>query len=298
MPIQKIKPRAPEEWELRVIIWCAQNIPKDVDFGGLSDPQVICQLGEDRQETDTHFRAKNGKASWNWRLKFPVTMSSSMKFQRLQVQMWDKDLLTSNDMIGEATLKLDQWFHRVYRRRQKLPNYWDAEADPQIKPYERGGSWFDSLSDAVEGFSAGSPLLGGQQEDDPQLESCKFCIPLHDNNRDLDGPELSKGDKAFKENPPVVVMSLQLVPGFMIDKLPAGQGRSDPNVNPVLPKPVGRLRFTLNPISMLFQLVGPEVARKICAFLAKLLCCAICVLLTYYTVPVVIGNVVSQPFTG
>ena len=48
--------------------------------------QVICQLGEQRLETDTHFRAKNGKASWNWRLKFPVTLTSSMKYQRLNVQ--------------------------------------------------------------------------------------------------------------------------------------------------------------------------------------------------------------------
>ena len=40
VPVQDIKPRPPEEWELRVIIWSADRIPKDVDFGGLADAQV------------------------------------------------------------------------------------------------------------------------------------------------------------------------------------------------------------------------------------------------------------------
>lgn len=43
--------------------------------------------------------------------------------------MVDKDLLSADDMIGEATLDLNQWFRRVYRRSQKLPSYWDAEGD-------------------------------------------------------------------------------------------------------------------------------------------------------------------------
>ena len=57
--------------------------PLDVACLGV---QVVCQLGDQRLETDTHFRAKNGKASWNWRLKFPVTLSANMKYQRLNVQ--------------------------------------------------------------------------------------------------------------------------------------------------------------------------------------------------------------------
>ena len=43
MPVQDIKPRTPEEYELRVIIWNADHIPKDVDFGGLADAHVVCQ---------------------------------------------------------------------------------------------------------------------------------------------------------------------------------------------------------------------------------------------------------------
>jgi hypothetical protein len=222
-------------------------------------------------------------------------------------QLWDKDLISSNDMIGEATLKLDRWFRRVYKRKQKLPNYWDAEGDERVKLYEPGSGMFASLSEALESFSADSPLLGGPEED-PALDSSKWFIPLNDFNRTfvpldedpskMDRSKMTKDDIAFFENPPRIVMSLQLVPKELLEKFPAGDGRSEPNKNPVLPKPVGRLKFTLNPFSLLYQLVGPEVYYKICGLLCKVLCCVICILLAYYTIPVVFGNIVSQPFTS
>ena len=201
-------------------------------------------------------------------------------------------------MIGEATLKLDRWFRRVYRSKQKLPNYWDAEGDTEnVKLFpEEGSGMFSSLTEALESFNADSPLLGGPPED-PALDESKWYIPLNDFNRDT-SDKADKADKEFIKNPPRIVMSLQLVPKAFFEKLPAGDGRSEPNKNPVLPRPVGRLTFTLNPFSLLYQLVGPEVYSKLCNFLVKVLCCAICILIAYYTVPVVFGNIVSQPFTG
>ena len=59
-----------------------------------------------------------------------------------------------------------------------------------------------------------------------------------------------------------------------------------------MPKPTGRLKFTLNPFSMFYQLLGP----KLCARLSGFLCCLVCILLAYYITPVVAGNIVSQPF--
>jgi len=244
--------------------------------------------------TDTHFRAKNGKASFNWRLKYPITLSSAMKYQRLQVQLWDKDLISANDMIGEATLKLDRWFKRVYKRKQKMPNYWDGEGQlPQYDKETKGT--FETLTEAVESLSADSPLLTGREED-PALESSKFWVPLSDFNRDPTSTD--KADKEYFEQPPRIVMSLQLIPKAQAEKIQAGDGRSEPNKNPVMPKPVGRLRFTLNPFSIISQLVGPEICRKLQCILCQILCCALCVLLAYYTVPVVFGNIVSEPFVG
>ena len=126
-----------QEWELRVVVWGGEDLPVwDVDSTGLADWYVSCSFGGSKKQlTDTHFRAKRGKASWNWRFKFPVTLTSSMKYQRLTVQLWDKDLISANDMIGSATLKLDRWFRRVYLRKQKVPNYWDAEGAKEVRTF-------------------------------------------------------------------------------------------------------------------------------------------------------------------
>ncbi len=40
-----------------------------------------------------------------------------------------------------------------------------------------------------------------------------------------------------------VLISLELLPKALADKLPAGLGRGDPNTNPILPPPSGRLKF-------------------------------------------------------
>ena len=76
--------------------------------------------------------------------------------------------------------------------------------------------------------------------------------------------------------------------------LPAGPGRSDPNTNPTLPKPVGRLRFTLNPFVMMFRLLGPKLCRRI----SCVLCSFLCVLVLYYMVPVIFANVVTGNVGG
>lgn len=57
---------------------------------------------------------------------------------------------------------------------------------------------------------------------------------------------------------------------YTADKLPAGFGRNEPNANPKLPKPTGRLKFSLNPFVMGADLCGP----KICA---QITCCLVCI---------------------
>ena len=93
---------------------------------------------------------------------------------------------------------------------------------------------------------------------------------------------------------PLLLLSVQLVPKSEVEKLPAGFGRSAPNSNPILPKQVGRLRFSLNPCRMMYDLLGPKLCRR----LSGVFCCILCVLIVWSLIPVVIGNVVTAPFTG
>lgn len=50
--------------------------------------------GARRQRTDTHLRSKKGKGSFNWRMKFPVTLP--MKSPRFSIQIWDMDFFSPN----------------------------------------------------------------------------------------------------------------------------------------------------------------------------------------------------------
>jgi len=62
----------------------------------------------------------------------------------------------------------------------------------------------------------------------------------------------------------------------------------------VLPKPTGRLKFTLNPFAMMYRLLGP----KLCGRLSAFICCILFILLLWYLIPIIIGNVITAPVTG
>jgi C2 domain. len=87
-----------------VIVWEAEGVPL-VDSEGCVDIYITCKLDDGRTlKTDTHARSQNGKGSFNWRMVFPVTLP--MKSHRLTFQIWDKDLLSKDDFISDATLDI------------------------------------------------------------------------------------------------------------------------------------------------------------------------------------------------
>ncbi|CAM9603592.1 unnamed protein product [Heterosigma akashiwo] len=66
-----------------------------------------------------------------------------------------------------------------------------------------------------------------------------------------------------------VCLSISIYPKDQANAQPVGFGRSAPNMNPYCPPPVGRLKFSLNPFSMLSQLLGPKITCYVicCLFL-------------------------------
>ena len=67
---------------------------------------------------------------------------------------------------------------------------------------------------------------------------------------------------------------------------PVGEAQSEPNLNPFLPKPFGRIEFTLNPFKMLAQLIGPALRRKLYCYCCCAICCALCIMMA----PMIISN--------
>ena len=56
---------------------------------------------------------------------------------------------------------------------------------------------------------------------------------------------------------------MKIVPWEEAEAVPVGAGRAEPNHSPFCPPPQGRLKFTMNPFSVLEQLAGRAIYRKI-----------------------------------
>jgi len=103
-----------------VVIWKTKNVPPMDSLEKMSDLFVKCwPEGCTVQETDTHWRCKKGKASFNWRMLFDVELgpnTKAMKFPYLHLQLWDRDILKWNDCAGEGTINLGKYFRKAYKR--------------------------------------------------------------------------------------------------------------------------------------------------------------------------------------
>ena len=301
-----IKPPADQEWEMRVVVWQLKGVPpeaKGMDFGGMGDFYVRCRFEDQLFNTDTHLRAKNGKASWNWRMLFPVKLGHTNQFKRLTVQLWEYDLFGSDDIIGETSLVLDDWFTKQFKKRKPEPVYWDRERDENLwllgkEPsptgvFARMGVVKEKIKEVVESLTSGSPPLNAG---DPGLDGARFWAPLKCRNEK--GEYLT--DKNGKEKAARILLSIQLVPQSQVAVLPASAGdhSGEHNKNPELPKPVGRLTFSLNPFTMFAQLFGDQVAGDCLRMCCCLICIVLSVVLGFFMFPAVLGNVVTEVFTG
>ena len=112
---------------------------KDESFfggGGTSDVFVtIKPIGREQypeQRTDVHYRSP-GDAEFNWRMCWPIALPE--KAPRLFVQIWDADLLSADDAIGEAQLTLKPLCDKALRRGStvKLENVFVPTTHPNFK---------------------------------------------------------------------------------------------------------------------------------------------------------------------
>merc|ERR1711871_441248 len=109
-----------QTFQLHVVIWNAKDVPAMDSLENMSDLFVKCwPEGSDPQTTDTHWRAKKGKASWNYRLLFDVELGHNTrahKFPYLHIQMWDKDILKYNDCVGESIFDMKKHYTKAFKK--------------------------------------------------------------------------------------------------------------------------------------------------------------------------------------
>eukprot|EP00475_Leptophrys_vorax_P037443 TRINITY_DN645_c0_g2_i2.p1 TRINITY_DN645_c0_g2~~TRINITY_DN645_c0_g2_i2.p1 ORF type:complete len:555 (+),score=161.30 TRINITY_DN645_c0_g2_i2:318-1982(+) len=211
-PLINLKPPAPLEYELRVIVWQTKDVVNKDEITEMNDLYSTCVIdgpGNARQRTDTHLRAKKGKGSFNWRMKFPIkiTLKSAPV---LKIQLWDMDFFSANDSICEASIPL-----KALARKCARSKTW-------VKLLDKDGVsekiWFEKL--------------------------------LHPNF----------GDKSQGK----VELSIEMLPRHVAAQYTAGLGRDEPNQNPFLPKPEGRIEFNiLKPWAFIADLLGEKMCFKI-----------------------------------
>mmetsp|Transcript_5390 Transcript_5390/g.11976 ORF Transcript_5390/g.11976 Transcript_5390/m.11976 type:complete len:1776 (-) Transcript_5390:2182-7509(-) len=117
-------------FELRVIVWKADGVPNFDTLTDQSDLFVKCNFNgfSDKvyKKTDVHWFAKNGKASWNYRLKFEdIALPISKLKSRLTFQLWDMDTVKWNDCIAETVLDLDSHLKSAFLRDEEVYQVFD-----------------------------------------------------------------------------------------------------------------------------------------------------------------------------
>jgi hypothetical protein len=154
-----------QKFEVRVVIWKCKDVPPMDTLEGMSDLFVKCwPEGCQPAETDTHWRAKKGKASFNWRLLFDVELGHStraMKFPYLHLQLWDRDILKWNDCAGEGTINLGRYYRKAYKRNIALKLF-ETKKGAAAKRAANKGNKFNRMEveDTIEDIP--------QEEDDEE----------------------------------------------------------------------------------------------------------------------------------
>lgn len=87
-----------------------------------------------------------------------------------------------------------------------------------------------------------------------------------------------------------VYMSIEILPKAEAVRKKVGEGQSEPNNHPHLPKPEGRIKWSWNPITLIGQLFGKKFKTKICI----LLCIALLITAAVFIFPSYVGSILGR----
>eukprot|EP00485_Elphidium_margaritaceum_P004276 CAMPEP_0202695866 /NCGR_PEP_ID=MMETSP1385-20130828/9321_1 /ASSEMBLY_ACC=CAM_ASM_000861 /TAXON_ID=933848 /ORGANISM="Elphidium margaritaceum" /LENGTH=1764 /DNA_ID=CAMNT_0049351945 /DNA_START=35 /DNA_END=5329 /DNA_ORIENTATION=- len=225
IPLVDISLPPKQHYEFRLIMWKAKDVVIKDELTDQNDLRVTVKVTVDeklKQETDTHWRAKFGKGSWNWRCIFNLQLPFQKK-TLLHLSMWDQDVFSASDSIGEINFSLDLLLRHAYLKKDEIPRI-------ILRKDQEKRFWLNMMHTKWPGEVQGK-----------------------------------------------LQVSMELMTSEEAVKFPAGLGRGDPNMNPYLPEPEGRFRFSLNPFAMLKQLLGDKLFYKLCGGICCIACLAIAI---------------------
>jgi hypothetical protein len=255
----QIAPEPITEFEVRFVVWETEDMEM-MDVEGTSDIYIVGYIGQkDSQKTDIHFRCQDGNASFNWRMLLPLEIPTQKPL--LTIQVYDKDIFSSDDYISGATLNLKDLL--------TLPKYLGM-------PVKFTKSYYEGLTEAEQRVYGDIEFLSETDDED----GIKFWVQCYKGKKESTG-EGAQGGR--------VLCTLEILPKELADKNKLGKGRSNPNKDPYCPPPTGRFECSLNPCKMINQCVGPKFRKKCYCYIIM------CLLIVYLVIamPNIIGKILS-----
>ena len=149
-PVELSAPE-PQEFEVRIICWKTKEVPFEC-----GDYYAEFELGasDRKRSTDIHWRCRSGRASWNWRIKMPITLPlASPEMGRLSVLLWDKDVVKWNDVVGQTQLDLYRWLLKAYRENRSVNVFKEINDALRRKRAEEAGLANESDLESSDGSS-------------------------------------------------------------------------------------------------------------------------------------------------
>ena len=255
MEAWQITPEPKTTVEMRLIVWETEDMELR-DDEGTSDIFISAYVDpKQSQSTDVHYRCQNGTASFNWRMVYKLELPN--KYNKLVIHAYDKDIFSKDDYITGAELDISDMIKIT--KNLDVPLVFNTDYVNDVGEFEKNK--YKSIE-----------FLGKVSDPD----QTKFWIQCYRNN--------TKSGR--------ILCSLEFLPLWKADKNPVGKGRSEPNIAPYLPPPVGRFEWSLNPFKLLNQCVGPKVRRK----LYITICAICCTVYLIFLLPYMIYHLSGQLF--
>lgn len=103
-----ISQRPKEDFQVRVCVLNCKEVTT-ADWEGTTDAYLrgFFDTKENVQETDTHWRCQDGKPDFQYRLLYDIKVPR--KHYNFTLQLYDKDVFSSNEMLGQGQVDLEQF---------------------------------------------------------------------------------------------------------------------------------------------------------------------------------------------
>ncbi|XP_023143218.3 fer-1-like protein 4 isoform X3 [Amphiprion ocellaris] len=314
-PAVDIKPRLPEQYELRVIIWNTDDVFLDDVNPFTGDPSSdiyvkgwIKGLEGDKQETDVHFNSLTGEGNFNWRFVFrfdylptekevvykkkeSIFSLEESEFRQpavLTLQVWDYDRITANDFLGSLEFSLSDMVRPAKSATKCTIEMAKDRASPRFSIFrakKMKGWWPLIRLKTAEDF----------ERKEKEKEEAKKKKKTKDKRSKLRQEDIQYTDSLGNTFLLMgkVEAELQLVPLEQAEANPVGRGRKEPEPLDKPNRPTTNFSWFINPMKTFIFLIWKKYKKYIIA-LVILVILALFLALIIYTLPQQITSLIVK----